>query len=266
MVLAPLDDLFEMALSGSYDDDVPWEAVRNLHRLGSREVFDRAAAWCSSSDALKRARGADVLAQLGKTAEHPTNNFPDESFAVVSSLVRQEIDPLPLLSAIQALGHIGNPQAVSLVIAHRLNPKPQVRFAVACALGNFADDPSAIEALLALTQDIDDDVRDWATFGVGVLGHGDSPGIRDALVKLLADCDEDVREEAMVGLGKRKDQRVLPILLSALEQPIPPDRAIEAASEMLDMQNESDDWKGIHYAAALRERFSPLPPGKMPNC
>lgn len=82
---------------------------------------------------------------FGKTVEHLSNNFPDESFAVVSSLVREEKDPLPLLSAIHALGHIGKPQAVPLVIEHGLHPKQDVRFAVACALGNFADDPSAIE-------------------------------------------------------------------------------------------------------------------------
>ena len=256
MVVPQLNEIFARTLSGDYDDDAPWEAVRTLHRMGSREVFEYAAEWCISPIPLKRARGADVLAQLGKTADHPCNNFPDESFAVVSALVRQEKDPLPLLAAIHALGHIGNPHAVSLVMAHRLHSEPDVRFAVACALGNFADDPSAIEGLLALTQDVDKDVRDWATFGVGVLGNGDSPEIRDALVKRLGDSDEDVREEAMVALGKRKDERVLSVLLSALEQPATPDRAVEAAAEMLDMQNEGEDWEGTDYAAALRERFS----------
>jgi HEAT repeat protein len=110
--------------------------------------------------------------------------------------------------------------------------------------------------LLALTDDVDEDVRDWATSGVGVLGDGDSPDIRDALVKRLSDSDEDVREEAMVGLAKRKDQRVLAVLLSALDQPPTTERAVEAASEMLDIQKEREDWKAAYYAAALRERFS----------
>jgi hypothetical protein len=60
----------------------------------------------------------------------------------------------------------------------------------------------------------------------------------------------------MVGLGKRKDRRVLSALLSALEHPTVADRAVEAAFEMLDLQNEREGWKGIDYAAALRERFS----------
>ena len=96
----------------------------------------------------------------------------------------------------------------------------------------------------------------WATFGVGVLGNRDSPEIRDALVKRLSDSDEDVREEAMVGLGKRKDERVFAVLLSALDQPTTTDRAVEAASEMLGMEKEREGWKGADYAAALRERFS----------
>lgn len=163
---------------------------------------------------------------------------------------------MPLLAAIHALGHIGNPLAVPLVIEYRLHPNNDVRFAVAFALGNFPDVPLAVEALLALTQDVDDDVRDWATFGLGVLGNSDSPEIRDALARRLSDSNDDVREEAMCGLGKRKDGRVLVALLSALEQPTVPDRAIEAASEMLGMQNESEGWNAADYATALRERFS----------
>ena len=49
------------------------------------------------------------------------------------------------------------------------------------------------------------DLRDWATFGLGVQGSSDSFAIRDALLERLSDADQDVREEAMVGLGKRKN-------------------------------------------------------------
>src|ERR1700722_14940245 len=147
-----IDEKFAQTLFGDYDDDVPWKAVHDL-RIGSREVFDRAAEWCGSENPLKRASGVDVLAQLGRTADHPSNNFPDESFSIVSALVQREKDPLPLLSAIHALGHIGNPLAVPLVIEHRLHSNSEVRFAIAFALGKFADDTRAIEVLLALMQD-----------------------------------------------------------------------------------------------------------------
>lgn len=55
---------------------------------------------------IKRTRGADILAQIGKTADHPNNSFPDESFVVVSGLLASGTDSVPLASAIDALGHI----------------------------------------------------------------------------------------------------------------------------------------------------------------
>ena len=182
-----MDEIFAQTLTGDCDDESAWEAVRTLRRMGSREVFERAAEWCISDSPLKRARGADVLAQLGRTVDHPSNNFPEESFSVVSALARQEKDPWPLSSAVHALGSIGNALAVPGVIEHRLHPDTDVRFAVASALGNFANDPRSVDALLGLMQDVDKDVRDWATFGLGVLGDLDSPEIRDALWQRVSD-------------------------------------------------------------------------------
>jgi hypothetical protein len=65
-----------------------------------------------------------------------------------------------------------------------------------------------------------------------------------------------MREEAMVGLGKRKDQRVLSTLVTALERPNTTARVIETAYQMLGMDNEREGWRGTDYAAALRQRFS----------
>jgi HEAT repeat protein len=130
------------------------------------------------------------------------------------------------------LGHIGTPQAVSLVVAFCAHPDPEIRFALACALGNFSDDPVAVDALVELTRDVDDDVRDWSTFGIGALGKMDTPQIRDALVDRLNDWFEDVRQEAIVGLARMKDRRVLPALMLSLEQPTVAEIIVDAASEM----------------------------------
>ena len=132
-------------------------------RIGSREVLDIASYWCRSDEPLKRARGADVLAQLGKTADHPKNNFPEESFNVVVALAESEKHIQPLSSAIQALGHIGDPRAVPLLVRHSTHPEAEIRFAVACASGSFANDPALVVVLLELMRDPDEDVRDWAT-------------------------------------------------------------------------------------------------------
>ncbi len=248
-----VDELFARMLAGNYDDELPWEAVQTLRRLGSREVFNRAAEWCLSDDPLKRARGADVLAQIGRTVDNPVNNFLDESFSIVSNMVQVEKDPLPLLAAVHALGHIGNPLAISLVVAHHLHADVDVRFAVACALGNFANDAHAKDALLALMRDDDEDVRDWATFGLGVLGDLDSDEVRDALWQRISDPCPDVREESLVGLARRKDQRALKVLIAALNQPEISDRVREAAAEFLGEQHA--DHTSNDYMALLKQRF-----------
>jgi HEAT repeat protein len=256
MDLKQMDGLFAQTLTGDYDDASPWEAVRTLHLIGDREVCARAVEWCRSDDSLRRARGADILAQLGRAVDHPNNNFPEECFSVVSSLVQREKSVLPLLSAVHALGHIGNPPAIPLVIEHRLHSSADVRFAVACALGNFANNPRAVDTLLALMQDVDEDVRDWATFGLGVQGDLDSDQIRDGLFDRLTDPDGNVRGESLLGLAKRQDQRALPALIAELNQPEISDRAFEAAETFVGDSLEGSDRSPSGYVAALKQRFS----------
>ena len=255
-----LDELFAQTLKGDLDNETAWEAVSALRRIGTREVFERSAAWCKSAYSLERARGADILAQVGKTAEHRSNMFPEESYAVVTQMLREETEVQPLSSAIHALGHLNNPEAIPLVVRFCEHAAADVRFSVACALGSFANDPQAVQSLIALTRDADDDVRDWAVFGLGNLGDGDSVEIRDALFSRLSDSNENVREEAMVGLAKRRDTRVLPVLIAALNQselvkPSATTLTIDAAEAMLELDDERRDWGVAKYAAALRERF-----------
>ena len=74
-------------------------------------------------------------------------------------------------------------------------------------------------------EDEDEDVRDWATFGVGEIAllenevwrYLDSPDIRAALRKRLDDTFEDARREAIWGLARRRDPLGLKLLLEHLE-------------------------------------------------
>jgi HEAT repeat protein len=258
MASREIEELFAQALTGDYEDDAAWEAVHALRALGTRGVFERAAELCGSNDSLSRARGASVLGQLGRRFEQRSNAFADESYTVLTELVQRETDPQPLASGIAALGHLGNPLAIPVIASFSSHPGPEVRFDLAFALGCFPNDQLSAATLLALMEDSNKDVRDWATFGLGALGELDSAEICEGLVRRLTDDDEDVREEAMVGLGKRKDRRVLSSLLVALEQPIVTVtvRVIEAAYEMLGMPNDREEWKGMDYAVELRRRFS----------
>jgi hypothetical protein len=250
-----IEALFAQTIHGEYDDDEPWKAVSTLRQIGSREVFDQAALWCRSQDALKRARGADVLAQLGKTADHPQNTYPEECFAITVDIAATEESRLPLSSAIHALGHIGDARAVPIIAKHSGHSDPDVRFAVACACGSLGNEELAVNVLLNLMRDDDSDVRDWATFGLGSLSDSDTPTIRNALFDALNDSDLDVRQEAQVGLAKRRDTRVLPHLYALLQQPEVGDLTIEAACLMLELSNGNPDWGPNDYQAALRQRF-----------
>jgi HEAT repeat protein len=250
-----IDELFKRVLSSDYEDERAWESVRALRRIGTREVFVQAKGLCSSADPLNRARGVDIIAQLGKTFDHP-HSFPEESYLFIASFVQHETDPRPLASALAALGHIDNPLAVPLITNFSSHPDREVRFNVAFALGCFPDDPVSVRTLLQLIQDKNEGVRDWATFGLGVLGNANSEEIREALLECLSDSSEDVREEAMVGLSKRRDQHVIPGLLTALANPNVSDRVIEAAYLILGMESEREGWAGIDYASALLTQFS----------
>jgi HEAT repeat protein len=137
-----------------------------------------------------------------------------------------------------------------------MHPSADVRFAVACALGSFPNDPRVVNTFLALMQDVDDDVRDWAAFGLGVQGDVDSQEIRDALWQRMSDTSRNVREESLVGLGKRRDQRALPALTAELNQTEISDRVIEAAEWFLGEDEHRANWSPSDYAAALKKNFT----------
>ena len=104
----------------------------------------------------------------------------------------------------------------SMIFELRSTDNPDVRFSVACGLLGYAE-PTAVDALLELSVDADDEVRDWATFGIGSQIDLDTPEIRAALFARLEDANPDVQSEALVGLARRKDPRALPIIADHLQ-------------------------------------------------
>jgi HEAT repeats len=244
---------FARTLLGHYDDEEGWAAVQALRREGSREVFEFAASWCASGDALERARAADVLCQLQGTGtrERP---FRHESYLLITRMLESEQDCNVLRSAITGLGHLDDANAVPLILRYQDHPDHNIRFAVAFALGCFPSDERPVRGLLQLTADADSEVRDWAVFGLAYAA-ADSPEIRNALFRCLDDVNEDVREEAAVGLGKRRDKRVIPKLLAWLEEPGLKVRVAEAAAALLGLDPEPDAWKSADYRAAILSTF-----------
>jgi hypothetical protein len=218
MTSQDIDDLFAATLLGGYDDDAPLGAVEELRRNGNHAIFEKAAEWCRSPEPLKRARGANVLSQL--RAPVPPNTEPhlaepifvDESFNILSDSIESETDELALMSELFALGHLYKQEAIPILARYFTHNSDEVRFAVACSLGHFPNDPFVLELLMKLAEDSDQDVRNWSLFALGSQSDADSPELREIFVNHLDDPFQDAREEAIAGLAKRKDNRaVLPL-------------------------------------------------------
>jgi HEAT repeat protein len=102
-----------------------------------------------------------------------------------------------------------------------------VRHGVVLGLSRH-DVPRAISALIELSRDEADEVRNWATFGLAQL-EVDTEPLREALFIRLGDLEPEIRGEALVGLAERKDARVLAALRAELQTRPVSLLAIEAA-------------------------------------
>ena len=208
------DELFLSSFRGGYDDDEPWASVHELQRRNSEAVFHRAAEYCRSEVPLQRARSLQVLAQLGGGKPDVERAYVEPSVTIA---LEHLVDPSGMVVAAAAwtLSHLQGNRAVAALIRIRDNPDPEVRHAVACGMTSSTD-TLAVETLILLMEDSGEDVRDWATFGLGSLREEDSSEIRGAFRKRLNDSFEDARQEAIWGLARRKDQQGLTLLLSRL--------------------------------------------------
>ena len=234
---APLTDaeLLDAALTAARTDgtdqsDVRWSFVRALHRRPEKTIFERAASWCTNPDVVERTLGADVLAQLGSAPGGGSRPFAAESAAILSGLLRDREERV-IMSALYALGHLsaGDPSGIAPLSKH---PSSGVRHAVAYALGGRADELS-IRVLIDLSNDVDKEVRDWATFGLGSLSEVDTPELREALISRLSDEDAEVRGEALIGLAKRGDRRAISPVITALKSGTVDSLTLEAAEELI---------------------------------
>jgi len=230
-------ELFSASLEGDYDDEAPWQAVAALRLRGTVEVFELAAEYCRATDAKARARGLDVLAQLGEGKPHSERPYLDKCVSIaISSL--EDGEPMVVHSAAWALAHLRTDEATSRLLRLRDHPQAGVRQAVATGLGGAVHkSPECVAVLIELMDDPDEDVRDWATFGLGSLSGEDSPKIREALQRRLDDPFEPARSEAVWGLAHRRDRTGLRMLLERLESGTRLAGDEDAAEEILGLES-----------------------------
>lgn len=211
-------ELIAAVLAAPDDPEDGWlPALRELQNRPTRETFDAAIRLLASDAIPERELGVEILGQLGGSGSDPNRPFREESVLALLELLAHEREP-PLLESLGfAFAHLDEPRGVAPLSALANHPAERVRFAVVHAMLGHADDIAA-RTLLQLSTDTDDDVRDWATFGIGTLLRLDTPTIRHALLARLDDAHHDTREEAMYGLAVRLDPRAVPVLLDFLEE------------------------------------------------
>ncbi|GIH90758.1 ankyrin repeat domain-containing protein [Planobispora siamensis] len=205
----PFEEMVERALPyRDLDEEAEtwWAVAGALSRRGDRGTFEDAVRLCASDDPRKREFAVDVLAQFGFTEDDKP--FVEESLPVLRRMAVTEGDERVLRSVLGALGHHADPRALPEVL----------RIVTAEGWTRTEADPAALAAvlppghseglalLIAMTEDPDEGVRDWATMGLAGLDQ-DSPQIRDALAARLADEDLNTVAEAARGLAERGDPR-----------------------------------------------------------
>lgn len=213
-------------LAGALENDEDATCVSALHYRGTRDVFDAASALCDSPIARNRGIGVWILGQIG--VDPPT--FVEESVDLLLRMLETEHDTEILENIAVALGHRRDPRAIGPLIRLRHHRAAFVRHGVVLGLMNF-DDSRVIDTLIVLSDDSDDRVRDWATFGLGSIQDIDTPQVREALFARVSDDDEQVRGEAMVGLARRRDPRVIEPIRQELAGASLAELAIRAAAE-----------------------------------
>ena len=183
------------------------ELIVKLHRRSDAAAFLATADAAGAANLELRVVAMDVLGQLGYASGRP---YREQILPILIAELDQAVDPRLLQAAVTALAHLGDGRALTPVLRHAAHRDADVRQAVAFALPSITDQqdpaPEVVDALIALSEDADEDVRDWSTFGLAELLDADSPEIRAALTARLGDVDV-ISEQARAGLLRRSQAR-----------------------------------------------------------
>ena len=222
------EELVQLALAAP-DEDAAWEFIAVLHERGNHEVLEVAERLCAGATAKERCMGANLVAQLGA----PEKAFPNEALECLSEMLSLETEETVLAAIASALGHLDDPRCIDLLLPLKSHPSASVRYGVVQGVSG-QNHPAAVQMLIELSRDEDEETRDWATFGLGTFIDTDTPEIREALWARINDSLENTRTEALMGLARRKDKRIVaPLLKVLLSENVSPIH-IEAAVEIGD--------------------------------
>ncbi|MFI1828623.1 ankyrin repeat domain-containing protein [Streptomyces sp. NPDC020412] len=231
-IRTPYAQLADRALRCGHRAQDNWtEQVSALWARGDEETFQAAQAWCASTDPLRRAFGADVLARL----DGPDGALSGRAVQVLRVVTREATAPVLIEAAVAALGVRADASSLPDVLRHAPHPSPAVRRQVARSLASLVTDADGegIAALVGLSADPNAGVRDRATASLAK-SPADTPEIREALAARLGDPDPATAAEAAGGLARRQDPRAVPALVRLLADGTPDGPAYETALAAVD--------------------------------
>jgi hypothetical protein len=190
------------------DADPPLGHLVELHRRGTRDVFDRACQLCTSPDAGDRLLGVWILRELGGSPPR----FAAEAVPWLLGMLAQETSPSLLARIVDAIGYqhvsgelrprlVPTQTVLDAILALASHDDAGVRLHVAASLDSLVDlhspQPEAIKTLLALAADVDADTRWYALAALTDDLHlGDRDDVRLVLEQRATDLDPKVRASA----------------------------------------------------------------------
>lgn len=218
------EELFELALQDG-DNNSPAKLV--LQNREDRETFDKTSSMCLELDPNKRANGLLILMRK------PGETYSKEARRLLRKLAKAENQSVAMEALAYAMAHLNIEERSKYLQEAAIDERGETRFAVAFSLGGCGD-RLASQMLIKLSSDEDDEVRDWATFGLHLGGgtYSRTKEVREALFARLHDKHIDTQLEAVQGLAKLKDERVLEVLIDFLKEEHPYMSMIEAAEHM----------------------------------
>jgi HEAT repeat protein len=217
------------------DEDARYESALALARLGQPAV-EAAAALVESPSARARDMGCYVLGQVSDPAEKWYVKLRG-GIPTLLRVLETDREEWVRASAAYALGHQAAEEATPLLCELVVAADAEARYSAAWALGSFGESawersPHLKElaegALLMLTHDVDDEVRDWAVFGLHQADH-DTPAVRARMWQTLDDSCPEVRGESAAGLAKFGDRTFIPRLMHLLVHDVQSPLYFEAA-------------------------------------
>ncbi len=178
-------------LTGDTEQDVRSAAAAALGRIGDARAIGPLIRLFGDGYTQVRSVAAAAVAAFGPGALEPLEAALD--------------DPVPVvrLTAARAIGLVGNPRSIPLLIRHLEDPAREVGVIAARTLGGFGN--PAVEPLAAVLREGGKEGRLAAIDALGGIEQGKAD---EALAYALRDEDPEIREKAATTLMRRRAANV----------------------------------------------------------